>query len=165
MGAVSLVMPELIADYMDGQQVKNVYVLYLDEMISTFTPASGQKTGDSMGYVALNCFSRLNDVITCSDGTIDLNRGVMNDGSVDIPLRAALFVNDGYVVERKDFAVEHGYYLQIVMKQNKVNMILVVDEPLFRSNFNQQYLLGNYDRHTFSETYNESPVVRILQVK
>jgi dolichyl-diphosphooligosaccharide--protein glycosyltransferase len=118
-----------------------------------------------MGYVELNCFSRLNDVITCSDGTIDLNRGVMNDGSVDIPLRAALFVNDGYVVARKDFAVEHGYYLQIVMKQNKVNMILVVDEPLFRSNFNQQYLLGNYDRHTFSETYNESPVVRILQVK
>ncbi|WP_027713874.1 hypothetical protein [Desulfuromonas sp. TF] len=158
-------MPELIADYMDGQQVKNVYVLYLDEMISTFTPTTGQETGDSMGYVELNCFSRLNDVITCSDGTIDLNRGVMNDGSVDIPLRAALFVNDGYVVARKDFAVEHGYYLQIVMKQNKVNMILVADEPLFRSNFNQQYLLGNYDRHTFSETYNESPVVRILQVK
>jgi dolichyl-diphosphooligosaccharide--protein glycosyltransferase len=156
-------LPARIDDALDGEPVDNVYVLYLEDMIWTFIPPTDQQNGNSMGYVQLSCFARAGDILTCSDGIIDLDRGVMISDSGEIPLRAALFVNDGYVVDRKDFAVEHGYYLQIVMKQNKVNMILVADEPLFRSNFNQQYLLGNYDRNTFSEAYNASPMVRVLK--
>ena len=59
-----------------------------------------------MDYVQLNCFSVNNNVMRCMDGTIDLDRGFMNDGTQDIPLNAAVFVNDGYVVDRKDY--DHG---------------------------------------------------------
>jgi dolichyl-diphosphooligosaccharide--protein glycosyltransferase len=93
----------------------------------------------------------------------------MNDGSVDIPLRAALFVNDGYVVDQKiyskNFEADQGYYLQVLMKNNKIYMILVADDRLFPTNFNQQFLLGNYDRRYFEEVYNNFPVARVLKVK
>jgi dolichyl-diphosphooligosaccharide--protein glycosyltransferase len=51
------------------------------------------------------------------------------------------------------------------MKKGKINMILVADGPLFRSNFNQQYLLGNYDKRYFEEVYNDFPVARLFKVK
>jgi dolichyl-diphosphooligosaccharide--protein glycosyltransferase len=89
----------------------------------------------------------------------------MNDGTTDIPLSGALFVNDGYVVDQKYYDHDGGYYLQVLMKDNKTVMILVADERLFLTNFNQQYLLGNYDRRYFEEVYNNFPVARVLKVK
>jgi undecaprenyl-diphosphooligosaccharide--protein glycosyltransferase len=93
----------------------------------------------------------------------------MTDYSVDIPLRAALFVNNGYVVDRRDYrqnkGTDPGYYLQVLMRNNKTTMILVADERLFQTNFNQQYVLGNYDRRYFEEVYNNFPVARVLKVK
>jgi dolichyl-diphosphooligosaccharide--protein glycosyltransferase len=84
---------------------------------------------------------------------------------VDVPLRAALFVDNGYVVERFDYDRDEGYYLQVLEKNGKVFRILVADEQLFRTNFNQQYLLGYYDRRYFEEVYNDFPVARVLKVK
>ena len=128
-----------------------------------------RKKSDTMGYVELHCTSSVNNIMRCSDGTVDLNRGFMNDGTIDIPLRAALFVNNGYVVDRKDYrenvGAESGYYLQVLMKNNKVYMILVADDRLFPTNFNQQFLLGNFDRRYFEEVYNNFPVARLLKVK
>jgi hypothetical protein len=46
-----------------------------------------------------------------------------------------------------------------------VYMTLVADERLFKTNFNQQFLLGNYDRRYFAEVYNNFPVARVLKVK
>jgi dolichyl-diphosphooligosaccharide--protein glycosyltransferase len=123
------------------------------------------KTSDPMDYVELHCFSITDNVMTCRDGKIDLNRGFMNDGTTDIPLSGALFVNDGYVVDQKYYDHDRGYYLQVLMKDNKTVMILVADERLFRTNFNQQYMLGNYDRRYFEEVYNNFPVARVLKVK
>ena len=93
------------------------------------------------------------------------NRGIINDGTTDIPLRAALFVNDGHVVDQKNYRTDQGYYLQVLMRNNKIYLILVADERLFWTNFNQQYLLGNYDRRYFEELYNDFPVARMLKVK
>jgi dolichyl-diphosphooligosaccharide--protein glycosyltransferase len=65
----------------------------------------------------------------------------------------------------KNFVAEKGYYLQVLMKDMKMYKILVADERLFATNFNQQYLLGNYDRRYFEEVYNNFPVARVLKVK
>jgi Oligosaccharyl transferase STT3, N-terminal len=165
-------MKELVFNYPGEFNGENVYVLYLEAMIWKFASMSylgawdfDKKTSDTTDYVELKCFAMDNNVMRCSDGTVDLNRGVMNDGSVDIPLRAALFVNDGYVVDQKNFESDQGYYLQVLMKKNKVYMILVADERLFLTNFNQQFLLGNYDRRYFKEVYNNFPEARVLQIK
>ena len=165
-------MMKLVFDYPGDFRGENVYVLYFEKMIWKLNPMTyfgawdfDQKKSDPMDYVELNCFSRVDNVMTCRDGTIDLNRGFMNDGTSDIPLRAALFVNDGYVVEQKNYRTDQGYYLQVLMRNKKVYMILVADERLFRTNFNQQYLLGNYDRRYFEEVYNNYPLGRVLKVK
>jgi dolichyl-diphosphooligosaccharide--protein glycosyltransferase len=165
-------MMETVFPYPGDFRGDNVYVLYLEDTIRKFNPMSyfgtwdfDRKKSDPMSYVELHCFSLANDVMTCSDGKIDLNRGVMNDGTNDVPLRAALFVNDGYVVSQTNYETDQGYYLQILMKNNIIYMILVADERLFWTNFNQQYLLGNYDRRYFEEVYNNFPLARVLKVK
>jgi hypothetical protein len=141
-------MKELVAAYPE----ENVYLLYLEEMIWKHE------------YVELRCYSVVYNVMTCSDGTIDLNKGLMNDGTTDIPLRAALFVNNGYVVDRKNYRTDDpGYYLQILMKNNKPEIILVADEGLFQTNLNQQFLLGNFDRRYFNEQYLAPLEARILK--
>jgi len=146
-------------------QEENLYILYLDDMIWKFSLAPRGKESGADGYVELNCFSLVNNVMKCRDGEIDLGRGVMNDGTADIPLRSALFINDGFVVDRKNYRTDQGYYLQIMMKDNKINRILVADDRLFRTNFNQQYLLGNFDRRSFEEVFNDFPAARIFKVK
>ena len=167
-------MQKLVFDYPQPFHGKNVYVLYLQDMLWKMTSMSyfgtwdfDRKKGENLDYVQLNCYSVNNNVMSCMDGTIDLNRGVMNDGSTDIPLRGAVFVNDGYVVDQKNYPVrsDDGYYLQVLMKNNKIRMILVAGERLFQSNFNQQFLLGNYDRSAFEEVYNDVPLARVLKVR
>ena len=165
-------MMEMVFDYPGEFKGENVYVLYLDNQIWKFDSMShfgtwdfNQKKSYRMDYVQLKCFSRVNNIMTCSDGIIDLNRGVMNDGTIDIPLRAALFVNEGYVVEQLNYRNDQGHYLQVLMKNNIIDSILVANEALFRTNFNQQYLLGNYDRRFFEEVYNNFPLARVLKVK
>jgi len=165
---------DLVFNYPKPFQGKNVYVLYLQDMLWKVSPMSNfgtwdfnRKRGTTTDYVQLNCYALKNNVMSCMDGTIDLNRGVMNDGTVDIPLRAAVFVNDGFVFDQKSYQDrgDEGYYLQVLMKNNKIKMILVADERLFSTNFNQQYLLGNFDRRYFEEVYNDVPLARVLKVK
>ena len=169
-------MLDLVFSYPDKFKGENVYALYLDENIWKMDSLSylgtwdyNTKKADPMWYVELHCTSLKNDFMQCSDGTIDLRRGFMNDGTVDIPLRAALFVNNGYVVDQRNYEnnsrSDQGYYLQVLMKNKKIYMILVADDRLFPTNFNQQYLLGNYDRRYFEEVYNDFPTARLLKVK
>ncbi|WP_162148574.1 STT3 domain-containing protein [Desulfuromonas sp. TF] len=165
-------MLELVFDYPGDFRGENVHILYLEDMIWKFPSISVLGTWDfdrqqssPMDYVQLNCFSMADNVMKCMDGTIDLNRGFMNDGTVDIPLRGALFVNNGYVVSERRYGTREGYYLQVLMKNNRTFMILVADERLFRTNFNQQFLLGRYDRRYFEEVYNNYPVARVLKVR
>jgi len=165
-------MMDLVFAYPKQFAGENVYVLYFEDMIVKFPPMSKfgtwdfeKRTSDLMDYVEIFCFSMVDNRMSCSDGTVDLTRGVMNDGSTDIPLSAAFFVDDGYVVEQKNYAAKDGYYLQVLMKNGKVDKILVADEKLFKTNFNQQFLLGNFDRRYFEEVYNDFPVARVLKVK
>ena len=154
-----------ILEHVFAYPEESIYLLYLEDMIWKVNTLSGQRNNYTFGYVELHCSSLVNNTLACSDGTIDLNRGFMNDGTSDIPLRAALFVNDGYVVDRKNFRPDADYYLQVLMKNGKVYMILVSDDRLYRTYFNQQFLLGNYAKHSLKEIYNDFPKVRLLKVK
>jgi dolichyl-diphosphooligosaccharide--protein glycosyltransferase len=165
-------MLKLVFDYPQPFSGENVYVLYLEPMIwKTLALARfgnwdfNRRQSQPSDYFDLPCFSMENNVMRCSDGTVDLSRGVMNDGRIDIPLKSALFVNDGYVVKQTDYPHDGEYYLQVLMHKGKIFRVLVVGRQLFLSNFNQQYLLGNYDRNSFEEVYNDFPIARVLKVK
>jgi dolichyl-diphosphooligosaccharide--protein glycosyltransferase len=163
---------ERVFSYPEEFKGDNVHVLYLEGMIWKLPALSifgtwnfKDRKSESLDYVELHCFSMIDNVMRCHDGTIDLNLGFMNDGTVDIPLRAALFVNDGYVIDRRDYDRDDGYYLQVLEKNGKIFRIFVADEKLFRTNFNQQYLLGYFDQRYFEEVYNDYPAARVLKVK
>lgn len=165
-------MMELVFDYPQPFSGENVYVFYIEPMIwkmkvlNTFGNWDFKThKSEPSHYYDLTCFSMKNNVMRCTDGIVDLNRGVMNDGRVDIPLKSVYWVNDGYVVKQLDYPQEAEYYLQVLMREGKINKILVAGPRLFFSNFNQQYLLGNYDRDSFEEVYNNYPIARVLKVK
>jgi dolichyl-diphosphooligosaccharide--protein glycosyltransferase len=144
---------------------RKTYLFYHSDMIWTFSSRFRKGRENGMGFVELHCSSVSGNIMQCSDGSIDLEKGIMNDGTVDIPLRAAIFVDNGDVVNQMNYSNQEGYFLQVLMKHGRINMILVTDEQLFRTAFNQQYLLGNFDRNLFEEVYNDYPSVRLLQVK
>ncbi len=165
-------MLDLVFDYPQGFSGDNVYVIYLEKMIWKVFSLTRigtwdftERTSKPSDYVELHCFAMSSDIMQCSDGTIDLRRGYMNDGTVDIPLRGALFINDGYVIDERYYQHKSGYYLQVMMKNGKAFLTLVADGPLFRSNFNQQYLIGKYDPRYFEEVYNDFPTARLFRVK
>ena len=153
-------------------QKNNIHILYTESMmhsiggISTFgTWDFSRQSSETMNYQYLSCFAQAGDVIRCQNTNIDLARGVITDGTREVPLKAAVIVNDGYVVNRIDYPNGEGDYLQILMKDGRADRVQVIEERLFLTNFNQQYLLGNYDRRYFDEVYNDFPVARAFRVK
>jgi hypothetical protein len=141
----------------------NVYILYIEDMIGKFTLGSRQGKGNS--YWELNCSPLVKNSLKCGNVSIDLNSGVLNDGFMDVPLRAAVYVDEGYTRNRTDYGSDRGYYLQVLRSDNNVNKILMMNDVLFRTNFNQQFLLGNYDKRYFDEVYNDFPKARMLKLK
>ena len=55
--------------------------------------------------------------------------------------------------------------LQILTKESKLLTAQIIDEKVYQSNFNQMYLLGQYDPNLFDEVYNSFPWTRVFHVK
>jgi dolichyl-diphosphooligosaccharide--protein glycosyltransferase len=150
----------------------DVFVLYTQGMIKSFEAISisgtwdfNRKISKPMRYTTLTYFSQENHIINYHGGRIDLNRGIITDGTTVVPLLAALFINNGYVVDRIDFDAKEGVYLQVLIKPNQLPQLQLLEEPVYLSNFNQQFILGNFDRRYFEEVYNNYPVARVLRVR
>ena len=150
----------------------NVYVFYTGDMINKFNGISfsgtwdfNKRASDPMTYQNLTCFSLTNEILTCRGCRVEINRGVITDGSREVPLKSVIFVNDGQIINRRDYSVVEGEYLQVLMRRNEVKEVQVIDKRLYLTNFNQQFVLGNYDRRYFEEVYNDFPVARVLRVK
>ena len=166
-------MMQLIFSHPPHFRGENVFVLYTNDLIEKFggISASGtwdfnKKNSDPMHYVYLKHLNMSNNILYCEDSRVDLNRGIVTDDRIVVHLKAALFINNGYVVSRIDFPTSTGnHYLQVVMKNGQWLEVQVIEERLFRTNFNQQYLLGNYDRRYFEEVYNDFPVARAFRVR
>ncbi|ADH85092.1 STT3 domain-containing protein [Desulfurivibrio alkaliphilus] len=164
-------LKELVFTYPGEFRGESVHILYTDDMIRKFGSISlfgtwdyHRQTGDILWYERWNCTSRVGNIYKCAEGIADLDRGVISDGVVDVPLVAVLFINNGQVLNRRDYHPDARYYLQIVMHDHQIYQVQVVEDRLFASNFNQQYLLGNYDRRYFEEIYNNFPTARVFRV-
>jgi dolichyl-diphosphooligosaccharide--protein glycosyltransferase len=82
---------------------------------------------------------------------IDLNAGKINN---QVPLKRMVFIRDGKVMREQDFGHAQGYTLQLLVNGQQIVEVQLIDEVVFRSNYNQMFLLGRYDRELFEETYN-----------
>lgn len=163
-------MLSMVFDFDEGFQGENVYILYTKDMIDKFGAISffgtwdyENKKSNPVGYIKLNCSKIENGMLYCLDSVIDLNMGVMQVNEKRLPLRRILFINNGYVKNEKEF-FSSGHTIQILMKNNSIFSVQLLSEELFKTNFNQQYILGRYDKKYFEEVYNNFPTARVFKV-
>jgi dolichyl-diphosphooligosaccharide--protein glycosyltransferase len=100
--------------------------------------------------------------MNCRGAKIDLKAGAINKG---IPLKRMVFIRDGKVLREQKFGHAQGHTLQLLVVGKKIVEVQLIDEVVFRSNYNQMFLLGRYEGELFEETYNAFPFSRLFRVK
>ena len=76
-----------------------------------------------------------------------------------------LFIRDGKVLRELKFGHTQGYTLQMLVSENQIVEVQLIDEEVFKSNYNQMFLLGRYREDLYEETYNAFPFSRLFKVK
>jgi undecaprenyl-diphosphooligosaccharide---protein glycotransferase len=114
------------------------------------------------GYQNLSCNKITNEELNCRGAKIDLKAGKINN---QVPLKRIVFIRDGKVMREQEFGHPQGYTLQLLVAGQQIVEVQLIDEVVFRSNYNQMHLLGRYDDELFEETYNAFPFSRLFRVK
>jgi len=100
--------------------------------------------------------------MNCRGANINLKDGFINN---QLALRRLIFIRNGKVIQEKKFSHAHGFTLQLILADKNIVGVQLIDEAVFRSNFNQMFLLGNYRKDLFEETYNAFPLSRLYRVR
>ena len=149
---------------------ESIYLMFTRDLIRKYRTIfsigqwdfENRRFGARKGYKTLNCTQFQEQELLCREGTINLKDGLSTD---DMPIKEAVIIDGGYVQRRISYENEQGDYLQILMNGDKLISALLVDEEVYSSNFNQMYLLGQYDSNLFHEYYNSFPWTRVFHAK
>jgi len=114
------------------------------------------------GYQNLACNKITNAEMNCRGAKIDLKAGKINN---QVPLKRMVFIRDGKVMREQEFGHAQGYTLQLLVTGQQIVEVQLIDEVVFRSNYNQMFLLGRYRKDLFEETYNAFPFSRLYRIK
>ena len=113
-------------------------------------------------YQNLACNKITNEEMNCRGAAIDLKAGKINN---QVPLRRLVFIREGQVLREQEFGHVQGHTLQLLVAGRQIVEVQLIDEAVFRSNFNQMFLLGRFRKDLFEETYNAFPFSRLFRVK
>ena len=146
-----------------------IYVFYTYDMIGKFSAlfSIGSWNFDTLqnsvkGYQRLKCSKLENQVLTCQGVTVDLKEGLVNG---QIPLRRLVQSIQGRETKIQELK-EQGLSLQLMMpNERQCSEIYLMEEAGWASNFNQMYLLGNYDKEVFEEVFHAFPIARLFRLK
>ena len=101
-------------------------------------------------------------MLTCQGVTVDLKEGLVNG---QIPLRRLVQSIQGGETKIQELKSE-GLSLQLMMpNERQFSEIYLMEEAVWASNFNQMYLLGNYDKEVFEEVFHAFPIARLYRLK
>jgi hypothetical protein len=114
------------------------------------------------GYQNLACNKITNEEMNCRGAKIDLKAGKINDR---VALKRMVFIRDGKVMREQQYDHAQGYTLQLLVSGQRIVEVQLIDEVVFLSNYNQMFLLGQYNGELFEETYNAFPFSRLFKVK
>jgi dolichyl-diphosphooligosaccharide--protein glycosyltransferase len=114
------------------------------------------------GYQNLACNKITNVEMNCSGAKIDLKAGKINN---QVSLKRMIFIRNGQVLREQAFGNAQGYTLQLLVSGNQIVEVQLIDEEVYRSNYNQMFLLGRYKKDLYEETYNAFPFSRLFKVK
>ncbi len=153
---------------------KNNFVLFTEDMIAKFYAISflgswnfKMERSFPDGYAMYYCSGFKSGVFICKGGNIDTVHGVINNR---LPIKRFLYIVNGNVTKSIEFHPK-GVNVELCLSKNKgsnelsVDFILACDDRVFSSNFNKMFILGEYDKSKFEETYNNFPFARMFRVK
>lgn len=152
-----------------GPRSRPVYLLFTKDLIKKFTSVYAigewnpktEKFAPRKGYKRLPCTNYRDHLLLCDDKKIDL-RAVSHFNTERL---SGVWVSDsGYGNAINTELGNAGKYLQIHRSGDKFLGAYLLDEAIFKSNFNQMYLLGQFDHDLFAETYNAFPWARAFKI-
>jgi dolichyl-diphosphooligosaccharide--protein glycosyltransferase len=119
------------------------------------------RAGKRGGYDVRECIPLQGLSYRCSkdqraDYVLDMEEGSLNGRPVAV---RSIRVRAGEVVVEHDFE-RRGVTLQLVEAARPPHTLHILDEPVFRSNFNQMFVLGRYDASLFEPLVASLPEVR-----
>ena len=146
-----------------------IYLFFTEDMTGKYGAISKLGSWDIFnggskprGYQNLACNNITNEEMNCRGAKIDLKAGKINN---QLALKRVLFIRNGQVMREQKFGHTQGYTLQMLVSGNQIVEVQLIDEEVYRSNYNQMFLLGRYDDELFEETYNAFPFSRLYKVK
>ncbi len=151
---------------------KDIYILYTNDMIGKYSSISffgnwdfNSKKSNPDSYQQLRCSQLKDNQLYCGNIIINLNNGIGKIGpNRQFNIRKSFFIDNGYIIRENNYNNKNGYYLELLMRNNNIFSIYIINDRLFRSNFNQQYILGKVDTRYFKEVYNNFPFARLFKV-
>jgi len=162
---------KLMAEILNGDHFVNapLYLLYTDNLIDVFPTLFSigkwdlqtQQTRNDK-FREFDCQEIENQKLDCGNFRFDLKNGFLNE---KIPLRRIVKVLDGNQFESAEpHAI--GLNLQLMYTEDsRIDRVFLLTEPVYQSNLNQMFLLGNYDRDLFEETYQNLPFARMFLLR
>jgi len=164
--------PEALLTAVRNPQLKPwdpIYLFFTADMTGKYGAISKLGSWDIVngrskprGYQNLACSKITNEEMNCRGAKIDLKAGKINN---QVPMKRMVFIRDGKVIREKEFGHPQGYSLQLLVAGNQIVEVQLIDEVVFRSNYNQMFLLGRYRDDLYEETYNAFPFSRLYRVK
>ncbi|MGA1846357.1 hypothetical protein [Deferribacter abyssi] len=157
-------------DSFDGKPVReNNYLLYTQDMISKFSAFNfigsynfQTKQPEKVVLALMSCQKMERGLFFCDGNRIDTEKGLVNDR---VPLKQFVVTVNGKAVQRKSFPFNKGLNAELVVRDKMIYYLIVGDDKFYNSNFNQMYILGNYDKKLFEEVYNNFPFARVFRVR
>jgi undecaprenyl-diphosphooligosaccharide--protein glycosyltransferase len=158
-----------VGSYEGGVGRDDVHVLYLAAMIQKYAAIhylgnwdlkSG--SGKAEGYQRLQCSDWSGDRIRCGEMTIDAKTGYIREG---LALEKIVLIRDGYEFQEMVFPNDTDVYLQVLLNGDSVFGFFLLNDRVYRSNFNQMFFLGRYDRSLFEEVYKDFPTARVFKMR
>jgi dolichyl-diphosphooligosaccharide--protein glycosyltransferase len=146
----------------------NNLILFSSDMITKFRAISEIGTFDVQtgrtqpgGFQPLHCTSIDKKEIRCGQFNLNFETGLINE---QLPIKKVVYIDNGYVDETFDF-YKNGIYVELLTQGSTLIGVFLLEENTFNSNFNQIYLLGNFNKKYFDEVYNKYPTLRVLKIK
>lgn len=121
-----------------------------------------EEPGSSDGFGLLRCPRLIEGILHCEEMTIDVKTGLI-DG--EPRLGRTVFVVDGHVAQELPYPHATDRYLEVLMGNREILGVYLMDGSVYRSNFNQMYLLGHHDPRLFEEAYNAFPAARVYRFR
>jgi len=124
--------------------------------------------GPKRGYDIRLCNRTSETSVTCIKRgartlVVDIESGTIQGNP---PLRRFIVIRDGVVQREIEFSNQSNVTLQLFDSGSRDGMKgLFLGDVVYRSNFNQMYVLGKYDPTRFEEVFNDFPETRTFRLK